>query len=91
MAQYKNENTGDIVTLPTPRGRLERLANWTRLDPDPEPSAPAGPVRPSKSAKKEEWVSYARTRTQTAEDEAKIDGLTRDELIAQYGDDGASA
>ncbi|MFE7128955.1 hypothetical protein [Streptomyces sp. NPDC057617] len=89
MTQYKNENTGDIVTLPAPRGRLERLANWTRLDPE-EPT-PAGPVRPARSAKKDEWVAYARTRVQNSDEEAAIDGLTRDELIARYGDDGTSA
>ncbi|MGI5196577.1 hypothetical protein ACQEVY_23495 [Streptomyces sp. CA-288835] len=41
--------------------------------------------RPARSASKADWQAYARARTQDSDEEAAIDGLTKDQLIEQYG------
>jgi hypothetical protein len=40
---------------------------------------------PKRSASKAEWQDYARTRAQDSDEEAAIDGMTKDELVARYG------
>ncbi|GGJ82042.1 hypothetical protein GCM10011583_11970 [Streptomyces camponoticapitis] len=40
---------------------------------------------PAKNASKADWLAYTRTRTQTSEEEAEIEALSRDELAARYG------
>lgn len=64
-----------------------------------EPPGPSGPVaggdssgpdaikRPARSASKADWQAYARTRAQDSDEEAAVDGLTRDQLAEQYGGD----
>ncbi|WP_282698229.1 hypothetical protein [Streptomyces sp. CC208A] len=91
MPQYRNENTSDVVEYEQPSPRLEMLPNWTRLDPVPEqpPAPPADPTeRPARNAPKDAWQAYARTRAQDSDEEAAIDGLTKDQLIEQYGGEG---
>lgn len=66
--------------------RLEDLVargedGWHRV----AEAEPQKPERPAKSANKDEWIAYARTRAQDSDEEAAIDGLTKDELIAKYG------
>ncbi|MFG2277520.1 hypothetical protein ACGFNQ_02380 [Streptomyces asoensis] len=50
-------------------------------------SGPDAPERPARSASKADWQAYARERAQDSDEEAAIDGLTKDELIKQYGGD----
>lgn len=49
MPTYRNRNTGDVITLAEVNHRLERLANWERVDAeetDPaRDDAPAGTLR----------------------------------------------
>jgi hypothetical protein len=40
---------------------------------------------PKRSASKAEWQDYARTRAQDSDEEAAIDGMTKEELVARYG------
>ncbi|MFE6103189.1 hypothetical protein ACFVQ4_24975 [Streptomyces laurentii] len=90
MPQYRNKNTGDVVEYEQPSPRLEALENWTRLAPEPEQpiSPPADPAeRPARNAPKDAWQAYARTRAQDSDEAAAIDGLTKDQLIEQYGSD----
>ena len=47
------------------------------------PAKPEGDKAPAKSAGKSEWEDYARSRGASDED---LDGLTKDELVAKYGD-----
>ncbi|MFE6284353.1 hypothetical protein [Streptomyces sp. NPDC057877] len=49
--------------------------------------ADAAPERPARSAPKADWVDYARARAQDSDEEATIDGLTKEQLIEQYGGD----
>jgi hypothetical protein len=50
---------------------------------------PADPsVRPARGASKADWVAYARTRAQDEDEEAAVEGLTKEQLVAQYGGDG---
>ncbi|MEU9921877.1 hypothetical protein AB0H51_11370 [Streptomyces griseoluteus] len=44
-----------------------------------------GQQRPARSASKAEWQAYARTRAQDSGEEAAIDGMTKEELVAKYG------
>ncbi|MFG3090679.1 hypothetical protein ACGGAI_23945 [Streptomyces antibioticus] len=84
--------------LPAERERLlARLAEIDALlqpepvvEPEPPhapPSAPPSPVpeRPARNAPKADWQAYARTCAQDSDEEAAIDGLTKDQLIEQYG------
>jgi hypothetical protein len=83
MPKYQNSNTGDIVEYNRPSPRLEMLPNWTRLDPE----LSVDPVeRPTRGASKDAWQAYARTQVDVGE-EAAIDGLTKEQLIEQYGSD----
>jgi hypothetical protein len=50
-------------------------------------NGPDAPERPARSASKAEWQEYAHARAQDSAEEAAIDGLTKDELIKQYGGD----
>ncbi|MFD3835313.1 hypothetical protein ACFWWC_03525 [Streptomyces sp. NPDC058642] len=50
-------------------------------------SGPNAPERPARSASKADWVAYARTRAQDSDEEAAVDGLTKEQLIEQYGGD----
>ncbi|MFJ8054952.1 hypothetical protein [Streptomyces sp. NPDC096142] len=43
--------------------------------------------RPARSAPKGDWVAYARARAQDSDEEAAIDGLTKEQLVEQYGGD----
>ncbi|MET9729668.1 hypothetical protein ABZZ79_03075 [Streptomyces sp. NPDC006458] len=43
--------------------------------------------RPARSASKSDWTAYARTRARDADEEAAIDGLTKEQLIEQFGGD----
>lgn len=45
------------------------------------------PRQPAKNASRADWQAYARTRAQDSNEEAEIEGLTRDELAARYGGD----
>ncbi|NUS82970.1 MAG: hypothetical protein HOY75_09490 [Streptomyces sp.] len=47
----------------------------------------AVPERPARSASKADWVAYARERAKDSDEEAAIDGLTKEQLIDQYGGD----
>ncbi|HEX5561801.1 MAG TPA: hypothetical protein VFX52_09170 [Nocardioidaceae bacterium] len=49
-------------------------------------SGPGAGERPARSAPKADWVAYARTRAQNSDEEAAIDGLTKEQLVEQYGD-----
>jgi hypothetical protein len=48
-------------------------------------SGPDALERPARSASKADWQAYARARAQDSAEEAAIDGLTKDQLIEQYG------
>ncbi|MGW6009707.1 hypothetical protein [Streptomyces sp. NPDC055210] len=43
--------------------------------------------RPTRSATKADWLAYARTRAKDSDEEATIDGLTKEQLVEQYGGD----
>lgn len=47
----------------------------------------AAPERPARSAPKADWQAYARELAQDSDEEAAVDGLTKDQLIEQYGGD----
>ncbi|WP_216588588.1 hypothetical protein [Streptomyces brasiliscabiei] len=47
----------------------------------------AAPERPARAASKADWQEYARARAQDSVEEAAVGGLTKDELIKQYGGD----
>ncbi|MEE1814214.1 hypothetical protein PUR59_04160 [Streptomyces sp. SP18ES09] len=42
---------------------------------------------PARAATKGEWQAYAHTRAQDSDEEASIDGMTKEELVAKYGGD----
>ncbi|WP_394434513.1 hypothetical protein [Streptomyces sp. SGAir0957] len=44
---------------------------------------------PAKSASKDEWVSYAEKRAVSDQEREEIPGLTKDMLIAKYGESSA--
>lgn len=52
-----------------------------------EPLTPAAPPseRPARGATKDEWVAYARSVAADSDEEAAIDGLTKEQLIERYG------
>lgn len=55
-----------------------------REEPElPENAGDQGDGAPTKSASKGDWEAYARSQGATDED---LDGLTKDELVAKYGD-----
>ncbi|MCQ6250910.1 hypothetical protein [Streptomyces malaysiensis] len=95
MIRYRNSNTGDTVERPEPSARLERLPNWERLDTPEETPAPAtggggpsGPEAdkpPARSASKAEWQEYARSQAKDSDENDAIDGMTKDQLVEQYG------
>ncbi|WP_171110596.1 MULTISPECIES: hypothetical protein [unclassified Streptomyces] len=97
MFVYRNSNTGDVVRYEYRSARLDMLPNWELVEqPAPEPeettgggggdgSGPGVGERPARSAPKADWVAYARTRAQDSDEEAAIDGLTKEQLIEQYG------
>ncbi|GGR71132.1 MULTISPECIES: hypothetical protein [Streptomyces] len=41
--------------------------------------------RPTRGASKAEWQAYARSQAKDSNEEATIDGMTKDELVARYG------
>lgn len=41
--------------------------------------------RPARSAPKAEWQSYARSQAKDSDEEAAIDGLTKEQLVDKYG------
>ncbi len=54
----------------------------------PVSQAPVGePRQPAKNASRADWQAYAHTRAKDSNEEAEIEGLTRDELAARYGGD----
>ncbi|MFD5682194.1 hypothetical protein [Streptomyces bacillaris] len=46
-----------------------------------------GPRQPAKNASRADWQAYARTLAKDSNEEAELEGLTRDELAARYGGD----
>jgi hypothetical protein len=48
-----------------------------------EGEKPAG--RPARGASKAEWQAYARSQAQDSDEQAAIDGMTKEELVAKYG------
>ncbi|MEV1079875.1 hypothetical protein AB0I98_16760 [Streptomyces sp. NPDC050211] len=48
-------------------------------------SGPGVVERPARSASKADWAAYARARAQDSDEEATIGGLTKEQLIEQYG------
>lgn len=98
MAVYERGSGGHVAerVRPEPGSKeAEKYAalaadpgsGWRCVEADPEPGQ--GP--PAKSAVKDEWVAYARSVAQDSDEEAAIDGLTKDELIAKYGGAGDGA
>ncbi|WP_086705597.1 hypothetical protein [Streptomyces antimycoticus] len=96
MIRYRNSNTGDVVERPEPSARLERLPNWERLDTPKAPAgggggSPSGPEAdkpPARSASKAEWQEYARSHAEDSDENDAIDGMTKEQLIEQYGGGG---
>ncbi|MEU3161974.1 hypothetical protein ACPCAJ_21055 [Streptomyces griseoincarnatus] len=43
--------------------------------------------RPARSANKAEWLAYALTCAKDSDEEAAIQGLTKEQLVEQYGSD----
>lgn len=41
--------------------------------------------RPARSASKADWVAYAHAHAQDSDEKAAIDGLTKEQLVEQYG------
>ncbi|QFQ97455.1 hypothetical protein F9278_15925 [Streptomyces phaeolivaceus] len=67
-------------------------SGWRCVKADPEEGGKQPPPeRPTKAAVKDEWVAYARSRAKDSDEEAAIDGLTKDELIEKYGGEGDGA
>ncbi|WP_060880622.1 hypothetical protein [Streptomyces scabiei] len=59
---------------------------WHRVaEKETAPTQAPADKRPAKNAVKDEWVAYARTQAKDSDEEAMIDGLTKDELIELYG------
>ncbi|MFI8299994.1 hypothetical protein ACIGCZ_29120 [Streptomyces nigra] len=52
-------------------------------DGDADDQAPTEP--PAKNAPKAEWQAYARTRAQDSDEAAAVEGLTKEQLVEQYG------
>ncbi|MEU3098513.1 hypothetical protein ABZ690_28105 [Streptomyces sp. NPDC006967] len=48
---------------------------------------PGAGERPARSANKADWLAYALTRAQDSDEEAAIEGLTKEQLMEQYGSD----
>ncbi|MFF5589726.1 hypothetical protein [Streptomyces hygroscopicus] len=97
MIRYRNSNTGDVVERPEPSARLEHLPNWERLDTPKAPAGggggggPSGPEAdkpPARSASKAEWQEYGRQLARDADEVDSIDGMTKEQLIEQYGGGG---
>jgi hypothetical protein len=80
------EPTPPVVTEPP---GPEALGDEPPAVPDGggDGSGPDAPERPARSASKADWQEYARARAQDSDEEAAIDGLTKDELIRKYGGD----
>lgn len=62
--------------------------------PTPPPAADAEAAgdtegRPPRSASKAEWQDYARSRAADSDEEAAIDGMTKEQLVDRYGGRGA--
>ncbi|MDX3065399.1 hypothetical protein PV518_25020 [Streptomyces sp. ND04-05B] len=77
---------GKLLPGDVPASEVEMLLRQGRIEavedePQPEPSS----GRPSRSAVKDEWVAYARSVAKDSDEEAAIDGLTKDQLIELYG------
>ncbi|MGW0869943.1 hypothetical protein ACWD3Z_05555 [Streptomyces sp. NPDC002740] len=53
----------------------------------PPATEPETVERPARSASKADWVAYAHTRAQDSDEEAAINGLTKEQLVEQYGGD----
>ena len=63
---------------PTPPGT--ELATEASAVEDGETSG-----RPNRSASKAEWQAYARSQAKDSDEEAAVDGMTKEELVARYG------
>lgn len=48
---------------------------------------PDASKRPARAASKADWQAYARSLVKDSEEEAALDGLTKEQLIEQYGGD----
>ncbi|WP_432111159.1 hypothetical protein [Streptomyces sp. YPW6] len=80
---------GQVLVETTPPAADEVPTQETPpVELSPVSQAPAdGPRQPAKNASRADWQAYARTRAQDSNEEAEIEGLTRDELAARYGGD----
>lgn len=76
---------GDMV-LRADADRLNMLGDLEVADPPPPPVPADGPVRPSTSATKDEWIAYAKAVDQANEiTGADHSVLTKAQLIEAYG------
>ncbi|WP_432041417.1 hypothetical protein [Streptomyces cadmiisoli] len=99
-ADEPQEPNHDPVTPPPPPAPTGPAAQEPQTPPDPGDKNPAKaeaggdgngpdavPERPARAASKADWQAYARARAQDADEEAAVDGLTKDQLIETYGSD----
>lgn len=83
MVAYRNTRT-DEVHEPEPGSWMaERLASLPDVW-EPLGDAPAPAVRPTKTARKAEWVDYAMSRGYSRTD---TESLSRDDLARLFDDD----
>ncbi|MEV7793417.1 hypothetical protein AB0O68_15700 [Streptomyces sp. NPDC087512] len=81
-AGVANPHGREVVSpeTPTPPGQVldtEQAA----VDETPEPSDGA----PKRGASKAEWQTYAKSQAKDSDEDAEIDGLTKEELVERYG------
>ncbi|MFD3749750.1 hypothetical protein ACFWVT_05695 [Streptomyces cyaneofuscatus] len=84
-----DQGPGQVLVETTPPATDEVPTQETppvELTPVSQASAD-GPRQPAKNSSRADWQAYARTRAQDSNEEAEIEGLTRDELAARYGGD----
>ncbi|MFE5996766.1 hypothetical protein ACFQ6C_07710 [Streptomyces sp. NPDC056454] len=84
-----DQGPGQVLVETTPPAADEVPTQDTPpVELTPISQAPADELRqPAKNASRADWQAYARTRAQDSNEEAEIEGLTRDELAARYGGD----
>ncbi|CAM5367732.1 hypothetical protein I6J39_16960 [Streptomyces californicus] len=80
---------GQVLVETTPPAAHEVPTQDTPpVELTPVSQAPVGePRQPAKNASRADWQAYAHTRAKDSNEEAEIEGLTRDELAARYGGD----
>ncbi len=83
------QGPGQVLVETTPPAPGEAPTQETPpVELAPVSQVPADePRQPAKNASRADWQAYARTLAKDSNEEAELEGLTRDELAARYGGD----